>query len=455
MRTKLFSAFILIILLAFISNVVFERLIIGDFNDFLSGGEEDRIYWMMASVEGSFQNSEWKPGQLTEALHWGLMLGFDSYVEDLSGNRVMSSGEVISSMNPTMLNRMSSLMKLPSGTGEFQWYPLFVEGMEVGKLYVRPLERLGLIPLREEIFRKRGREFLIISFLITGGGALFLAILFTIYISKPARRLTAVAEKIARGDFSEQLPSPGRNWFLKYKDEIDRLTETFNYMVEALKREDALRKHLTSNIAHELRTPLTIIRGNIEAIEDGIISDPNEAMKNISSEINSLVSLVEGIEDITSAEASFFKKGAPEEINLKEFVGSIISGMQKLIEDKGLYIEVQGPPIVVRTYPDKLHILLKNLLTNSYKFTGSGGITVLWNKIGQKGSEGFFIAVEDTGEGMTEDQLSRVFERFYKAADSEGRGLGLAIVKELTGVMGGKVEVKSTRRRGSRVTLTF
>src|SRR4030066_1150936 len=182
MRTKLFFAFIFIILLALLSNIVFESLIIGDFNDFIKGTEEDRIYWVMASVEGSYRDNQWDDASLSEALHWGLMLGFETFLEDISGKRVLSSTDVLSGMSPNMLKRMNSFLKLPSGSGEFAWYPLYVEGKEIGKLYIRPLERLGLTPLKEDVFRKRGREFLVISFLIAGGSALFIAVLFTIFI---------------------------------------------------------------------------------------------------------------------------------------------------------------------------------------------------------------------------------------------------------------------------------
>jgi two-component system sensor histidine kinase BaeS len=455
MRTKLFFAFILIIILALLSNIVFERLIISDFNEFLEGNKEDSIYLILASAEGSFKNGQWDMKSLNETLHWGLMLGFETYIEDLSGRNVISSEEVLSSLSPGMLKRMSSLFKLPSGIGEFTWYPLYVEGMEVGKLYIRPLKRLGLIPLKEEIFRKRGREFLIISFLIAGGGALLLSLLFTLFLSTPIRRLTRSAERIAKGDFDVQEHSPPRPGRTILRDEIDQLTETFKYMAEALRREDALRRHLTSNIAHELRTPLTIIRANLEAIEDGIISDPNAVIKNINSEIQRIISLVEGIEDITRAEASFFKKGNLEEINLKEFVESISMGMKKLVEEKGLFIKTVGPSINVRTYPEKLHIILKNLLSNAYKFTDEGGITVTWGKARQRGEDGFYISVEDTGRGIKEEELPLLFERFYKGKDSDGRGLGLTIVKELTEVIGGKVEVDSRHGKGSRFILLF
>ena len=451
MRTKLFIAFIFIILLALLSNIVFERLIIRDFNDFLRGTEEDHIYWVMASVEGSYKDNAWDKQLLRKALHWSLMLGLESYVEDNSGKKILSSTDVFSEMDPNMLKRMKSLLKLPSGVGKFTWYPLYVKGEEIGKLHVRPLERSGLIPLRQETFRKRGREFLIISFLIAGGGALILSVLFTIFLSNPLRRLTVSAEKIAEGDFPAQTPMPHR----KFKDEIDKLTETFNYMAEALRREDTLRKHLTSNIAHELRTPLTIIKANLEAIEDGIMSDPRAVIENVSAEIERIVSLVEGIEDITRAEASFFKKGAIEDINLKEFIESIAGDMRKIIEEKGLYLKTWGPSLTVKTYPEKLHIILKNLILNAFKFTDSGGIAVNWGERGIDEGGDFYISVEDTGKGISEDNLPRVFERFYKDADSGGKGLGLAIVKELVEVMGGKVRVEGAPGKGSRFTIAL
>lgn len=447
MRTKLFLAFIVIISLAIVSNLLFERLILNDFNDFVSGTEEDKVYWLMASIEGSFKDGNWNMNSLMESLHWGLMLGFETYIEDINERRIISSTDVLASLSPNMMNRMKSLFKLPSGIGEFTWYPLYVEGVEIGRLYVRPLERIGLIPIKEEVFKKRGREFLIISFFIAGAGALLLAGLFTILLSKPLRRLTDSAERIARGDFSVQLPIVHK----KLRDEMDRLTEAFNYMAEALRREDELRKHLTSNIAHELRTPLTIIRGNLEAIEDGIISDPNEVIKNIRMEIDRIISLVQGIEDITSAEASFFKRGEKVEIDLKGLIDSVIEGMKKMFEDKGLFLNKDGPSMMVRTYPEKLHIILKNLITNAYKFTDRGGVTIRWDKK----YNGFYIIVEDTGKGISQDRLKMIFERFYKDMDSNGMGLGLAIAKELTDVMDGRIEVESIEGKGSRFMITF
>jgi len=451
MRTKLFLAFLFIIFLALFSNVIFEKLIIDDFNDFVLGHEEDNIYWLMASIEGSYQGKDWDMSMLKEALHWGMMLGLETYVEGNDAQRVLSSSDVLSKMNPNMMEKMTSFLNLSSSLGDFIWYPLYLKGDEIGKLYVRPIERLGTIPLKEEIFRDRGREFLIISFLIAGGGALLISIMFTIFLSKPIRRLTASAEKIANGDFSVNEPVTRR----KKKDELDKLTESFNYMAEALRREDALRKHLTSNIAHELRTPLTIIKGNLEALEDGVISDPKVVIDSIRTEIDRLVSLIEGIEDITRAEASFFKRGDQEEVDLQEFIQSVSGSVISMLNDKGLYLKTDGPKLIVKANPEKLHIILKNLITNAFKYTDTGGITINWGKSDNEDREGYFFTVSDSGKGIEEKDLPKVFDRFYKGKDSEGKGLGLAIVKEIVDAMGGKIDIKSGHEQGVSIRVTI
>jgi signal transduction histidine kinase len=454
MRTKLFLAFLLIICFAIVSNIVFERLIIMDFNDFIEGMQEDSIYWIMASVEGSYKEGEWNIPLLSDALHWGLMLGFQVNVEGVAGEHVLSSSEALSSVEPGMRRRMGALFDLSAGIGDYTWYPLYVEGEEIGRLNIRPLKRLGTIPVKEQIFRRRGREFLVITFMIAGGGAFFLALIFTIFLSRPVRRLTVAAERIAEGDFSGKGLDYQRPLLLK-KDEIDRLSDSFRYMAEALRREDTLRKHLASNVAHELRTPLTIIKGNLEAIEDGIISDPHAVIRTVRTEVERIISLVEGIEDLSNAEASFFQRGEPEEIDLGEFIKPVVESMRKIFEEKGLYLKTAGGPLVVRTFPEKLHIILKNFLTNSYKFTGKGGVTISWGKGEEEGETGFYVAVEDTGRGIAGEDISKVFQRFYKAQDSSGTGLGLAIVKELTEVMGGRVEVESDPEKRTRFMVIF
>ncbi len=453
MRTKLFLSFLLIILLALLSNLVFEKLIINDFDEYVKGNNEDRIYWVMASVEGSYKEGRWDEVSLRDSIHWAMMLGFETYITDLKGKTIITTSDVLAHLSATMLRRMASLFELPTGYGDFIWYPLFVEGKEIGKIYFRPLKRRGYLPRKEEIFRKRGRQFLLITFAIAGGGALFLSLAFSFFLSRPLKELTLAAEKVAEGDFSSRVSlRESRFWRLFAKrDEIDRLSESFNFMVTALQKEDTLRKHLTTNIAHELRTPLTVVKGNLEAIEDGIVKDVNQALKGIKREIDRIIELIQGIEDLTQAEASFFKKGKKVEIDLYDFIKETLSAYEHPISEKGLKLELEGTSMKVKTYPEKLQIILKNLISNAYRNTDRGMIKVSWGQM----QRGFYISVKDTGRGMDREELSRVFDRFYKGKGSPGRGIGLSIVKELVDTLDGKIHVESTPGKGSEFRVEF
>ncbi len=240
----------------------------------------------------------------------------------------------------------------------------------------------------------------------------------------------------------------------KQHDEIGSLAESFNFMVESLQKEETLRKNLLSSVSHELRTPLTIIKAHIEALEDGILDDPETAFKTIRSETEKLIQLIQGIEDLTAAEASFLKRKESTVINLKEFFSELFNEMLPLVKPKKLKLEIaQDQDLVVTTDADKLEKIVRNLLSNSIKFTEKG---VIWVNYGRRG-ETFFVEIKDTGKGISEDQIPFIFNRFYRAGKSEtaGLGLGLAIVKELVDALGGRIEVQSKVEEGTVFRVYF
>jgi two-component system, OmpR family, sensor histidine kinase BaeS len=443
MRTKLFLAFFTVILTALVSNLIFENFISRDFEDYVSGTKEDRLYWILASVEGSYSGGRWQIQELHEAVQWAIMLGFDMQVTDMAGKVVITSGGVLGMLSPSMRKRMEESVDIRSATGRYVPYPLYREGTEIGTLLVRSLKRIGSISEKETTFEKRGREFLVTSFAIAGGGAVFLAVFFSLFLSRPLKRMKEAVEHLAQGDLGVRVPVGSK------KDEVGRLAESFNFMAEALQREEALRKHLTSNIAHELRTPLAIMKANVEAMVDGIVKSPEEGLANIQMEVERLIDLVEGIEDITKAEASFFAEKKYAEIDLPEFLSMVAAKLMPLAFEKGLRIKIVTNRMVkVFSDPDKLERIIQNIVTNSIKNTKSGGI---WIDYGTE-KEMFFVEIRDSGRGIPEDKLGMVFKRFYRGEESEGIGLGLAIVKELVDVMGGRVELKSKVGEGTVFT---
>ena len=169
------------------------------------------------------------------------------------------------------------------------------------------------------------------------------------------------------------------------RDEVGRLSEVFNRMTESLEREERLRKHLMSNIAHELRTPLTVMKTQVEAMSDGVITDTGKGLGNISDEIGKLTRLVAGIEDLTTAEASFFSKTEGTEVELREFLTGIAGDLGPLFREKGLDLEVAaGPALHVTVDTDRLERIIRNLLSNSLKFTRSGKVSIEYGTEGQK-----------------------------------------------------------------------
>lgn len=440
MKTKLFFAFIAVILIAIISNFIFERFVVKDFEEYVRGAKEDRLYWILASIEGSYSDGKWDQNELHEAMHSALVLGFDLRLTDPQGREIRSSRGVWADLSASMKRRMESIVDMGSAEDRYESYPLYVEGGEVGTLYVRELKRTGSMSEKENMFKKRGKEFLIVSFAIAGTGSVILAILFSLFLSRPLEMMKKAVESLAKGDFSVRVDTGSK------RDELGRLSESFNFMAEALQREEALRQHLTSNIAHELRTPLAVMKANVEAMIDGIVANREEGLENIRMETEKLINLVEGIEDVTKAEASFFSGKDFAQIDLREFVSGVAAKLYPLAAEKGLAFRVDsGRSAVVHTDPDKLERIIQNIVTNAIRNTPTGGIRVAYGI--EKAM--FFVEICDSGTGIPEDKLEMVFKRFYRGDESKGIGLGLAIVKELVDVMGGRIEVRSKRGEGS------
>jgi two-component system sensor histidine kinase BaeS len=448
MRTKLFFAFLVVIVIALVSNLLFERFMTRDFEDYVSGAKEDKLYWILASVEGCYSNAEWDLAALQDAVHWATLLGFDIRVVDENGDELIASGTALSKLSPSMRRRMRGIVDFGSAKGAYEQYPLFVEGEEIGTMYARRVERAGSVDEKEAMFKKRGREFLVMSFAVAGGGAVFMAVIFSLFLSRPLNRMKKAVESFAAGDFGVRVEGGSK------KDELGRLAASFNFMAEALEREEALRKHLTSNVAHELRTPLSIMKANVEAMIDGVVENRDVGLENLRIETEKLIGLVEGIEDMTKAEASFFAVRKSIDIELNKFLAGIATKLVPLASEKGLDMKlVKEKKIHVMSDPEKLERILQNILTNAIKNTEQGGISLDY---GIKG-EMFFVEVKDTGGGIPEDRFDMVFRRFYRGEASGGVGLGLAIVKELVQAMGGRVDLKSRVGEGSvfRVWLPF
>jgi len=419
-------------------------LIIKDFEEFLEGETEDRIYRVMAAIEGSYERySGWNEESLKENAVWALLLGYEVKILDAEDNDLLSTKKAIDHLPPLMQRRISAIAGFASGDNPlvsatpFTNYPLFLGGEGIGSIEIRPvLTREG--QGKGTIFMMRSDRFLILVVFVLGGLSVLLSLVYSKRMTDPIKKLTIAATHISEGNIKSRVSVKGN-------DEISNLSRTFNMMADNLEVQETLRRKLTSNIAHELRTPLSAMQGEIEGMLDGLMRIDRERLISLHEETNRLKHIIEGIEELSRAQASVLEMHT-QQVVLKPFLINIKDRFDKLFSDKGVHLAFEcDDTATINADPDKLSQIVINLLSNALKATEQGGMVLM--KAGSTGTDSF-IDITDTGAGIKREDLSFIFERFYKASEG-GLGLGLTIAKELADAHGGRIEVRSEYGRGS------
>jgi len=407
-----------------------RELMIKDYRQYLEGEMEDRVYWITANLEGTFEKySKWNKDVIAEDAIRALLMGLEIQIRDVNGTVVMDTEKAISQLTPLMKKRVMAIsdFKQLENNDTFHLYPLFLSGDEIGSLEIKFLR-----PEKEEVFIERSNRFLLISLFTLGGVAFLLSFLFSRSLTKPLKSLTSAAQGISDGNLKKRVKISGN-------DEISKLSETFNMMAQTLETQESLRKKLTSNIAHELRTPLSAMRGEIEGMMDGLIPATKDQLQSLYEETGRLKNILEGIEELSQAEASPLLLNR-QPIKLKLFLKDIGERFTKLFQDKGIVTYFNcDDELKIDADPDRLSQIVINLLSNALKATEKGGSVRVR---AYKDKTGVFLEVADNGRGIEEKDLPFIFERFYRREEG-GLGLGLTIVKELVEAHGGKIEVKS------------
>ena len=220
-----------------------------------------------------------------------------------------------------------------------------------------------------------------------------------------------------------------------------------------IKRVDMIKKDFVSNASHELKTPLAAIRAYAETLQMGALEDPDAAesfVNNIISQADRLDGLVQGMLQLSRVEVGSALNY--QRFDVIEAIEPCINAAHALGGAKGVTIEVNAPESAkIHSDRDGVQTIASNLLSNAVRYTEAGGkVTVRV----ERQSNQLVLEVRDTGIGMAEEDLARIFERFYRAekdrsSDTGGTGLGLAIVKHLTGALGGSVAASSELGKGS------
>jgi signal transduction histidine kinase len=236
------------------------------------------------------------------------------------------------------------------------------------------------------------------------------------------------------------------------KGDTRQLAVSFNTMVERLEENDVQRRAFFADIAHELRTPLSVVRGTIEAMLDGVYPRDPEHLSPLLDEIAVITRLLEDLQLVATAEAGGLKLYR-ELVDLGEIDDDLIAAFGPRASSAGITLRAEIPAgIEVEIDPVRIRQVLENLVSNAIRYTPSGGSVVVSGAIV---NQDIVVSVVDTGTGMTEEQRSRMFDRFIKSADSGGSGLGLSIAKSLVEAHGGKIWAISTLNGGTTVSFSI
>lgn len=229
---------------------------------------------------------------------------------------------------------------------------------------------------------------------------------------------------------------------------------------EALAEIDRAKTQFFSNVSHEFRTPLTLMLGPLEEMlsrGNGEVTIPSHELELVHRNCLRLLKLVNALLDFSRIEAGR-AQASYEPVDLPTFTAELASVFRAAIEKAGLRLNIDCPGLDEPVYVDRAmwEKIVLNLLSNAFKFTFEGEVTVAVKKLNQHVE----LSVADTGIGIAEDELPRVFERFHRIEGARGRtfegsGIGLALVQELAKLHGGRVNVASTYGKGTQFTVSI
>ncbi|EAW38556.1 cell wall metabolism sensor histidine kinase WalK [Lyngbya sp. PCC 8106] len=344
---------------------------------------------------------------------------------------------------------LSHLLVMGVGLGSF----ILMSKVYSPRLFVLQLERLE----QTQFFNVRSvRTYLVRGFEITwnrstlwsvGVGATAAGALsywVAKRITQPLTQMREITQKFAAGNLDERM--------IKSEiPELNQLSLSFNRMAESIEGIEQRRRELISDMTHELRTPLTVVRGYLEEMAEGQIQPSDELYNRLIRETRRLERLVNDLQELSKAEAGYLVIN-PKPLNLRPLLESLVTRFGDQLLEYGPVIRLDCPSSLPTVFADidRTEQILVNLLGNAIRYTENGSITVkVWQNLNS-----VWVAVIDTGIGISEIDLPHVFERFWRGERSRSRqwggtGIGLAITKRLVELQGGKIEVESELGKGS------
>ena len=329
--------------------------------------------------------------------------------------------------------------------------PIEISGRTVGLLGLIPLKHGLSHPLELAFVREQTRAIWLAGFCVFALAGL-IAFFLSKHLLAPIKKLTQATKELSSLDFNTQID-------VRTSDELGQLANTFNSMAQALQRNDVLQKQWISDVAHELRTPLAILRGEIEAMLDGVREISTDRLRSLHDETNRIGKLVDDLHLLFVADSkNLLQQKHP--VRPLAILQEVISAFETRLTKAGIQLEanlVEDRSVVIAGDEDRLAQLFTNLIENTIRYTDSPGVMrINYYCSPQK----LTVIFEDSPPGIPTEALDRVFDRLYRVDKSRSRtlggsGLGLSICKEIVSGHGGAIRASHSSLGGLLISTEF
>lgn len=335
----------------------------------------------------------------------------------------------------------------PAGDAPLRIEPIVVVGEVVGNLHLNPLETLAR-ELDQQFSQQQVRWIYgtaVFALLLAG----VLAVVFSRQIVSPISQLTRGTQALADGRFTERLD-------VRSSDELGGLARNFNVLAETLERNQQAQRQWIADISHELRTPLSVLRGELQAVEDGVRPFDETTRKSLSGEVERLTKLVNDIYQLSVADVGALRY-RKEVADVGQVLEDTVELFEARIRDAGLKLETRYPegPLEALIDVNRLGQLFTNVLENSIRYTDRGGRVRV--ACVQQGKD-IEVSIEDSAPNVPKDAMPRLFRRLYRVESSRGRqtggaGLGLAICKRIAHALDGSISASPSGLGGLKMVV--
>jgi len=325
--------------------------------------------------------------------------------------------------------------------------PIMVNDKIVGYLGLKPV--LDQDDASSINFFSNQKRYLLLVYGLTFLTSLIAALLLATYFKTPIQRLLQGTRELTKGNFQHQV-KVNRN------DELGDLSTELNHLAVILDQHEQSRRQWVADTSHELKTPLAVLQAQIEAMQDGIRKPTPEHFESMLRQVTSLKKLTQDLADLAQAEAQqlkcYFAEVNPWNVVLQE-----VENFKPKFAQADLSVSVQGEGANLQLDIDRFKQIMVNLLGNSIRYTEAGGEVHLHTE--QSETE-WSVIVDDSPLGLSDEQLARLGERFYRVDDSRtrstgGTGLGLALSGKIAQALGGQLSFDHSPLGGLRCKLTF